>query len=235
MTALEADLARALEPARADFGPIDLNGGPPPRRGPDEEPYWKVCDGQRTLAWRKVPSQRLPARLRPGEPGFSRIERLANQLAPPAFSIDLNPAQNGITGLESYFWLSGYDGQAQRRQVTENGQTIELQAIPSSYEWDFGDGTKRVYHSTGRPYPEKSEIRHTYETRSDRSPHAQPNGTYLIRVTALFDVSFRVFDPAQPPARDDGWVTFSKLGLAPLTATAERDYKVNEVRSVPIR
>ncbi|MGH2706716.1 MAG: hypothetical protein ACRDJK_00265 [Actinomycetota bacterium] len=235
MTADEAMLARALEPARADFGPIDLDAGPPPRHGPDEEPYWRVCEQKRSLAWRKIPSLRIPSRIRPGEPGFSRIERLANQLAAPAFSIDLSPSANGITGLESYFWLSGYDGGTQRRQVADAGQRIELRAIPSSYVWDFGDGTRQISHSTGRPYPERSEIRHMYETRSDRSPHAQPNGTYRIRATALFDVSFRVFDPARPPAPDEGWVTFSELGLEPLTATAERDYKVNEVRSVPIR
>ena len=43
---------------------------------------------------------------------------------------------------------------------------VDVEARPTSYRWDFGDGTVITTRSPGRPYPQRSPVRHTYERSS---------------------------------------------------------------------
>ena len=74
--------------------------------------------------------------------------------------------------------------------------------------------------------PAVSPVRHTYETRSDRSTLGV-NGAYRVRVSVLFTSEFRVIGPGFSP----DWLNFTTLGFQPLAATAVQDYKVGEVIS----
>ena len=75
-----------------------------------------------------------------------------------------------------------------------------------------------------------SDITHTYDYRSDQNPYGV-NGSYVVRVTATFDVSFQITAPGvNLPVT--GWTTFASLGYPPIQSSARTDYAVDEVRSV---
>lgn len=91
-----------------------------------------------------------------------------DRLPIPQVNIRAAPA-TALVGLETWFWLAGSDGTAYQGTPLEEtasagGVTVQVQARPSSYRWDFGDGASvQVVHGTGRPYPARSPIRHTYQ------------------------------------------------------------------------
>ena len=209
-------------PDPAPLAPVEVHG-------PDDVAYWRVCDGQITqIVWvHRTSSAKTPPPNNPGAGPNLVTSALAGKIQAPKLSIGVSPAQFGITGLESYFWLTGYDGGTVSTTVDTPPYRIDLRATPTYYAWDFGDGPGVTTTSLGLPYPQVSPIRHTYDVRSDRSPLAV-NGVYRVRVTAHFDTMFRVIGPAVPP----DWVDFTSLGLQPLTATGEWDYKVVEVAAV---
>lgn len=76
------------------------------------------------------------------------------------------PARVGLTGLESYFWLTG-----QPRPITATaragGVSVTAEAAPIQYLWDFGDGADLVTDHPGRPWTSGTpgDIGHLYETR----------------------------------------------------------------------
>jgi hypothetical protein len=149
----------------------------------------------------------------------------------PALSIGVAPAAQGITGLESYFWVSGYSGAAVPRTRVEGPYTINLVATPVGYTWSFGDGSSLSTASLGTPYSASEgagadPVGHTYAVRSELSPQAV-NGAYLVSVTATFDTKFQVIGPGMSGA----WADLSALGVPPLTKTATLAYPVGEVVS----
>lgn len=168
----------------------------------------------------------------PAKAALDTVYQLSAEVVAPALTLGINPANAGITGLESYFWLAGYDGKPIDKVTQTAGATIEIRATPTSYTWDFGDGTPAfTTTSIGQPYPQAaSDIRHLYDVRSDWSP-AAVNGFYQVKVTASLDVSFRVVAPGiNLPAQ--GWTAFASLGYQPIRSTATANYKVDEVRSI---
>ncbi|WP_447647103.1 PKD domain-containing protein [Nocardioides zeae] len=67
--------------------------------------------------------------------------------------------------------------------VTVLGYTVDLDITPTSYTWDFGDGTTRTTTTPGAPYPDL-DITHTY-TRT---------GTYPTNLTTTWSADYRVDD-----------------------------------------
>ena len=65
--------------------------------------------------------------------------------------------------------------------LTVLGYTVDLDITPTSYTWDFGDGTTTTTTPPGAPYPHL-DITHAY-TRT---------GTYPTRLTTTWSADFRV-------------------------------------------
>lgn len=214
---------------------------PPPNLGhpANEAPYWQDCDGVVTIVWFKVPTPGSPGQAKAGatgKPAVVTLYPLAAKVVAAPISVGFDPAGFGITGMASYFWITGYDGQPIFGTVqgvdpaTGLAASIQIRATLRSFTWSFGDGTSLTTTSLGSPYPAISDIAHTYDVRSDRSPLAV-NGVYQVSVQAVFDVAYQVSVPGAG-LNPTGWTNFADSGLAPLTSTAEHDHKVVEVRSV---
>jgi hypothetical protein len=155
----------------------------------------------------------------------------------PEIGIRMNPSV-GLVAVPGWFWVEGYDGRpfgsgrtveipseiaddvplaavpADDPRRRAGRLSVEVRVWPARYEWDFGDGTRRASQSLGQPYPHESEVKHTYEFSSARSP-----GGFPVRLTVEFHAEYRVNGgPAQP--------------LAAARRTYENRYRVQEIQTV---
>ena len=122
--------------------------------------------------------------------------------------IGVNPAATGLVGLDSWFWIEGFDGSIEAPPITAFGLTIEVRMSSGTITWDFGDGTVEP-GDLGRPYPEASSVRHVH----------QDEGTFTI--SAVIDLV--------PEYRVDGGAWFT---LPTLQAVATTDHAVEERQAV---
>jgi hypothetical protein len=127
----------------------------------------------------------------------------------PSLTISAKPFPIGLTGLPTWFWLEGFNGQpvtaSQRVQVAGlpnpqpgcpggagAAEDVAVQAMPVAYTWQFGDHRATSGLTTtapGVPYPQQDgAITHQYEDTSRGSGH--PNG-FLVQVDARFRIQFR--------------------------------------------
>jgi hypothetical protein len=201
------------------------------------QPSWYVCDGYRRLVYGLAPTPpattpgRAPTAA-PGDAAQRAAAALEATLSVPGFGISMSPDQAGITGLASYFWITGYDGKPFYKQADPSPLGMGwLRAMPLSYQWSFGDGSGVTTTSIGEAYPKISQIAHTYDVRSDKSPMAT-QGLYRVTVTAFFQVAFQVSAPGQSLVPNGQWIDFATYGLPPLQASVSHDYKVREVRQI---
>lgn len=195
-------------------------------------PHWRVCEGRHRLRYGWVdPRPPVPPDFRPGQPGYLFIESLL-KVHVPTIGIGVSPRFDGLTGLETYYWVEGLGGEGTLTIGPEpfRDLMVEVKASASHFRWEFGDDAGGMYYTVGKPYPSRSEIRHTYRTKSSRHPHAEQDGTYLVTVDGTLDVEFRVFQAGQTPGADEGWVT-----RPPITVSASRSYRVVEVVGVLTR
>jgi hypothetical protein len=65
------------------------------------------------------------------------------------------------------------------RTVTLLGYTVDVRAEPSSYQWNFGDGTSQETATPGQPYP-ADDITHVW-TDAHRTFHPRVHTTYSVR------------------------------------------------------
>jgi hypothetical protein len=158
----------------------------------------------------------------------------------PDVGIQTNPAL-GLVALPAWFWVEGYDGgtlggsrtvglppevgadvPVDEVPANDPGRrgtslTVEVHLRPTSYEWDFGDGTTRTSQSLGQKYPRESDIQHIYEHSSLRSPNGFP-----VRLTIEFAAEFQVNGGAPEP-------------LPTIRRTYESRYRVQEIQAVLAR
>jgi hypothetical protein len=191
-------------PGAVDPGPAFL--GPPPSA--DATPYFVYCGTTYLTTIWAAPTQfnggNIAVALR------ALAEHLVHHLPFPDAGIEISPGERGLTGLESWFWVTGYDGAPLVASVSGFGTTVTVEARASGATWDFGDGTAGVV-GLGLPYPARSTVTHVYERRSGRDGLA-------VTVHFEFAVRYRV---------DNGpW-----QGLAPVSRRAERSYAVDEARA----
>lgn len=166
------------------------------------------CDGEWIgLVWRPIDPG--PVAPRPVSPR-SVAEHLREEIPMPAVEIKINP-DTGLAGAESWFWIEGYEGEPITNSTDAFGTPVEVEARPTSYEWSFGDGKVISSQSTGKPYPERSEIRHVFERASEDG--------YQIVVRFTFEVRYRT---AGGPWTD----------LPGISRTASATYVVQESQAV---
>ena len=151
-------------------------------------------------------------------PGPSTVaanpQQIANQVSGeipmPSVTIGINPPI-GLSGLQAWFWISGYAGTPIIETPPALGQTLVVQATPTDYVWNFGDGsTPLITTSLGQPYPQQSDITHTYRAM---------NADYQVQVTFNFGVRYQVNGGA--------WVN-----LPPIQRSATANYRVGQVRTI---
>ena len=186
-----------------DYRPVPM----PPAPGPEYRPYHVYCDGTYvTSAW-IAPTQF-------GVDPRALAEEAVRDLPYPETTIGASPAGRGLTGLETWFWVTGYTGAPIADTVRELGMAVDVEAVPASVSWDFGDDSLAAADGLGSPPPARSEVAHTYERR------ARP--VYRVRALVRLTVRWRL---------DGGeW-----QGLAPVTRTAVLEYPVVESRAALVR
>jgi len=124
-----------------------------------------------------------------GAPAPSPLE-LAQQASAaqpwPVLQWGTNPA-NGLTGLPSWFWLSG-SPQMPDATASAGPLTVRVHAALVEVIWHFGDGgTLSSGSNVGQPFPARSGIQHVYETDSLGRP-----GGYGLSALLRYEVTFSV-------------------------------------------
>jgi hypothetical protein len=178
---------------------------------------WRVCtDGTDEFIWVDICDfmsvDVCPSGAGPRVDPVVLAHRVRDRLPVPRLAIASNP-RRGLVGLKSWFWIEG-GGRPLSDSLSAFGVTVEVEARPVSYRWDFGDGTVMTTKSPGRPYPERSPVKHLYE----RSSAEQSDG-YVVSVTTVFDVRWR--------ANGGRWRTLSGI-----SRVSERSYRVAESQAV---
>src|SRR6266508_771603 len=138
---------------------------------------------------------------------------LRDEIPVPRAEIGVNP-DRGLVDVESWFWIEGYDGSPIEDSTDAFGQLVQVQARVTRYEWSFGDGSTVAATTPGRPYPERSDIRHIYQ----RSSAGYPSG-YAGKVAFVCDGRYRV--------AGSGWIE-----IPGITRVAEESYRVRESQAV---
>ena len=143
--------------------------------------------------------------------------------------IEASPRRAGLTGVDSWFWLSpGVETRA--LSISMAGETVTVTAEPS-VEWRFGDGSS-LTGGSGVRYrpgpPADAAIRHVYETRClpadrGRNPYVlascRDNG-YRVEALVHWRISYRAFG------------RIDESGTLPTRTTETAvDYPVTEARA----
>jgi hypothetical protein len=149
---------------------------------------------------------------RPSVDPIVLANRVRDRLPVPGLEISSNPGR-GLVGLRTWFWLEG-GSRPLSDSLSAFDVRVEVQALPMSYEWNFGDGTTEVTSSPGEPYPQDSPVTHTYEESS-----AGHTVGYPVSVTTVFEVRWRT--------NGGRWRT-----LPGISRTSAREYPVAESQAV---
>ena len=135
---------------------------------------------------------------------------------PRTSTIGHNPRVKGLTGLETWLWLDGYDGSEIITPVTGLGITVEVQLTHATTFWDFGDNLGYVETVTTGADHEGSEARHTYFYKSTDLA----GGTYTLVADTTLNAAYRI------------GTTGPFTPLEPITLTTTTPYVVQEYEAV---
>ncbi len=144
------------------------------------EAYRIYCDDRIIRSGFRYPNQPDPAAV------SATLERLLDRLDIQDGTIDIRPNNKGVVAIPAYFWITGYDGTTITQTDTIAGTTLTVTATLTTTEWDFGDNTTPVEGSLGQPWPQRSDVHHSYRDASytDR-PHQ-------VTATLWFQPTFTV-------------------------------------------
>jgi hypothetical protein len=174
------------------------------------DPYFLWCGNEmRGLVWLN-PNAGSPAQQMDPQ---TVAMHLRDEIPVPQAEIKINPTR-GLVGVDSWFWLDGYDGSPIEESTNAFGQRVDVEARVTRYQWSFGDGATLFAETIGREYPHKSQIRHMYERSS-----AGLAAGFPVQVTFYFAVRYRV--------GGGGWIE-----LPSISRVAEISYPVREAQSV---
>jgi hypothetical protein len=145
-------------------------------------------------------------------------QRYVESVLAPRLELGSSPPDNVLVGLDTWFWLDGWDGEPIRTTVTAPwGDSIELELSLIEVEWRFGDGGPPLRGGLGEAHPEESSIAHLYERRS--TSRIAPDGAFDLSATIRIAVRYWY----------DGDGPFS---VAPLETTHTAPVVVRQLQSV---
>ena len=122
--------------------------------------------------------------------GQNLIRDFADELLLPRLSVATDPITVGLVGLDTWFWIDGWDGEPMTRSVVEAGFPFELRLELTSVTWAFGDGSRQTAGSVGAPYPAADGVTHRYDERS--TSEANPEGTFTVEAAVVVAASYSV-------------------------------------------
>ena len=104
--------------------------------------------------------------LPPTTPEIALADQASSRQPWPALTLGINPSA-GLTGLPSWFWLSG--SAAMPDAVASSGPlTVRVRARLAGVSWEFGDGLGYDSVDLGQSYPAQSDVQHLYQTDTYR-------------------------------------------------------------------
>ena len=129
------------------------------------------------------PSGNLPP---PTSPEIALAEQASSHQPWPQLVMGINP-NVGLTGLPSWFWLTGANTQIQDASATAGPLTVTVHAALAGVSWEFGDGLGYDSSDIGRPYPQASDVQHTYQWDTI----GRPQGIQVVAILRYL-VTYRV-------------------------------------------
>ena len=128
----------------------------------------------------------------------------------PSATIGFNPKTVGLTQLPTFFWAQGAT-QPVEVSIDVGGYTITTDAVPISYDWNFGDGASAVSKTAGSA--SVPAVTHIYGEA----------GTYKVSVLVEYTGTFNYAGPG-----GSGTQSLGDYESGPFSFT----YTVQQVRSV---
>lgn len=200
---------------------------------PNSVPFLVSCDsGYLGIVW--VPIDAGPpdivVEVEPGSDvdPLAVAEMLLGMVPLPPIDVGVSPA-TGLVALPSWFWMAGYDGSTLTGSETLGDTTVEVEITPERYDWRFGDGHAYSTTSIGKPYPEESDIAHTYEQSS-----AIAAGTFDVVLEIVFAARYRVTTVEEDADGNPVEVVGDWEPLEPIVRSFVRPYPVQQVQSVGV-
>ena len=121
----------------------------------------------------------------PTTPELALADQASSRQPWPVLRLGINPS-TGLTGLPSWFWLSG-SASMQDAVASSGPLTVRVRARLEGVSWEFGDGLGYDSIDLGKAYPAQSDIQHLYQTDTYRVP----NG-YAVVAILRFLVTYSV-------------------------------------------
>jgi len=173
---------------RYELADLSLRPGPTPPSDPDEPRHrLLLCNGF-PVRWVLVgPDDVVDLEVE----ARRQVEEYVRTIPVPALEVHVNPPGTGLTGLESWFWASGYQGQVISHRIDVFDVGVDVRIVPTGVTWTFGDGAS-TDGDLGRPYPARSTITHVYTDRS----------SYEVRASMALRPSYRVDGTEWQPLPD---------------------------------
>jgi hypothetical protein len=104
--------------------------------------------------------------LPPTTPEIALADQASSRQPWPALTLGINPSA-GLTGLPSWFWLSG--SAAMPDAFASSGPlSVRVRARLAGVSWEFGDGLGYDSQDLGQAYPAQSDVQHLYQTDTYR-------------------------------------------------------------------
>jgi len=141
------------------------------------------------------------------------VLRALRRIGLPQLEIQTQPAGKTLVNFETIFYT---DPESFTRSITLLGQSVDVEATPSSFTWHHGDGSSVTTTSPGAPYPSK-EITHEY---------TDAHVTVSPRVDVTYTARFRVNGGSWQDIADTVTITgpAGDLRIAEATAVLSGEY-----------
>lgn len=150
----------------------------------------------------------------PEPPTVAEIWHAVATTALPRPDIGVSPITDGVTGLETWLWITNDTEPTVNVTATVGAWSVTGTATRTGYTFDFGDGARSRRASTTGGSEADPPARHTYETK----------GPYVLQVASTWTATFALTGPSV--------ITPIPVDTGTLAVTTTRDYRVVEIRGV---